>query len=163
MYEIRGSILDDDPEQISRDIERIVKEDGEYTLGSDMMTGYGSRPEFVWIVDYQLEAQRIQTALYGMSNVEIHDYRESPFDFLSGSSGSTSAGSATTQAATTTAPAESTTRLIDRFWSTTAAPDIFGENTQPVETPPAAENGDAFNSFEGNDNEENNDSIFALP
>nr|MBQ4320099.1 heparinase II/III family protein [Clostridia bacterium] len=41
MYEIRGSILDDDPEQISRDIERIVKEDGEYTLGSDMMTGYG--------------------------------------------------------------------------------------------------------------------------
>ena len=141
-------------------------EDGTQPLtGKDsyMMTGYGSRPEFVWIVDYQLEAQRIQTALYGMSNVEIHDYRESPFDFLSGSSGSTSAGSATTQAATTTAPAESTTRLIDRFWSTTAAPDIFGENTQPVETPPAAENGDAFNSFEGNDNEENNDSIFALP
>ncbi len=38
---LRGSIFDDEPEQLARDIERIVKEDGEYKLESDMMTGYG--------------------------------------------------------------------------------------------------------------------------
>ncbi|MBQ6698341.1 MAG: S-layer homology domain-containing protein, partial [Oscillospiraceae bacterium] len=38
---LRGSILDDDPEKVTEDIERIVEEDGEYALESDMMTGYG--------------------------------------------------------------------------------------------------------------------------
>ena len=64
-------------------------EDETQTLtGKDsyMMTGYGSKPEFVWIVDYQLDAYRIQNALYGTSNIEIHEYRESPFDFVSGNS-----------------------------------------------------------------------------
>jgi len=64
-------------------------EDGTQKLtGKDsyMMTGYGSKPEFVWIVDYQLDAYRIQNALYGTSNIEIHEYRESPFDFVSGNS-----------------------------------------------------------------------------
>ncbi|MBQ2742409.1 MAG: heparinase II/III family protein, partial [Oscillospiraceae bacterium] len=38
---LRGSILDDDPERITKDIERIVEEDGELSLPSDMMTGTG--------------------------------------------------------------------------------------------------------------------------
>ncbi len=61
-------------------------EDGSQALtGKDsyMNTGYGDKAEFVWVVDYQLDAYRIQTALYGTSNIEIHDYRESPFDFVS--------------------------------------------------------------------------------
>ncbi len=62
-------------------------EDGKQKLtGKDsyMTTGYGSKPEFVWIVDYQLDAYRVQNALYGTSNIEIHDTRETPFNFLSG-------------------------------------------------------------------------------
>ena len=54
---------------------------------SFMMTGYARQQEFVWIVDYQLDAQRVQQALYGMTNIEVNteDY-VSPFDFLKGSS-----------------------------------------------------------------------------
>ncbi|MCR5485265.1 MAG: LCP family protein, partial [Clostridiales bacterium] len=58
---------------------------------SYIRTGYGYAPEFVWIVDYQLAAHRIQTALYGMSNIEINDSaRTSPFDFMTSKSGSSS-------------------------------------------------------------------------
>ena len=37
---IRGTIYDDEPE-IEDEIKKIVEEDGRYSLGSDMMTGYG--------------------------------------------------------------------------------------------------------------------------
>ncbi|MBR5308552.1 MAG: S-layer homology domain-containing protein, partial [Clostridia bacterium] len=38
---LRGSIFDEDPEKIRKDIEKIIEEDGEFALGSDMMTGFG--------------------------------------------------------------------------------------------------------------------------
>ena len=38
---LRGSIFSDDPEQLERDIEAVIKEIGEINLGSDMLTGYG--------------------------------------------------------------------------------------------------------------------------
>lgn len=73
-----------------------INEDGSVDLtGKDsyMMTGYGYAAEFVWIVDYQMDAQRVQKALYGTTNVEIHDnIRESPFDFLTGSNRRSSSG-----------------------------------------------------------------------
>ena len=40
-HELRGSILDDDPEQITREIENIIEEEGKLNLGSDMLTGFG--------------------------------------------------------------------------------------------------------------------------
>ena len=39
--ELRGSILDDDPEQITREIEKIIEDEGKLNLGSDMLTGFG--------------------------------------------------------------------------------------------------------------------------
>jgi len=50
---------------------------------SNIYTGYGAAPEFVWIVDYQLDARRLQMELYGRTNIELHDDRTSPFDFMS--------------------------------------------------------------------------------
>ena len=38
---LRGTIFDKDPEKITRDIEKIVEEDGNFALDSDMMTGFG--------------------------------------------------------------------------------------------------------------------------
>ena len=38
---LRGTILDDDPEAIAKEIEQIIKEDGGLHLDSEMMTGYG--------------------------------------------------------------------------------------------------------------------------
>ena len=38
---IQGSIFDDDPEQVAKDIEKIIEEDGELVLESDMLTGFG--------------------------------------------------------------------------------------------------------------------------
>lgn len=158
---------------VGYDMEQVLcplltdSEDGTQKLtGKDsyMMTGYGSRPEFVWVVDYQLDAQRVQKALYGMSNIEIHDYRETPFDFLTGKAGNSTTQSYTTQPATTTAPEESTTRLIDRF-PTYTKPDIFGGGLPTTETAPQQpdESGDAPNSFDGNDTVESPSSIFELP
>lgn len=121
----------------------LVSDDGTETLtGKDsyMMTGYGRSQEFVWIVDYQLDAQRVQQALYGMTNIEIHDeVRESPFDFLSGSSrssGSSGYSYNTTTYAYTPAQeqsTETTTRLIDRFLN----PFDRGDETPTGEAPPA--------------------------
>ena len=131
----------------------LVSDDGTQTLtGKDsyMMTGYGRIQEFVWIVDYQLDAQRVQQALYGMTNIEIHDeVRESPFDFLSGSSRSSGSNSyyTTTRAYTPDEeqPTETTTRLIDRFLNPF---DRSGET--PTETPPVeipGSNEEAPNAF----------------
>ena len=117
---------------ISYDMEQLscplldVNEDGSVELtGKDsyMMTGYGSAQEFVWIVDYQLDAQRVQQALYGMSNIEVHEtVRESPFDFLTGSNRSYETTRSYSYETTTSAwgdeeepQSEASTRLIDRF------------------------------------------------
>lgn len=131
----------------------LVSEDETETLtGKDsyLMTGYGRSQEFVWIVDYQLDARRVQQALYGMSNIEIHDDRESPFDFLSGTS-QTSGSSyyyTTTRADTQQEePVEQTTSIFDRWRSREG--NIFrrGDDTQddtsaeeqPVEEQPVEE------------------------
>ncbi|MBQ7547350.1 MAG: LCP family protein [Clostridia bacterium] len=147
-----------------------VNEDGSVELtGKDsyMMTGYGSIQEFVWIVDYQLDAQRVQKALYGMTNIEVHDdVRESPFDFLTGSNRSTQTTRSYYYETTTRAwsgeeetPVETTTRLIDRFRNPfenigdRLNPTEAAEPQQPQqpEQPPA----DPPNSFEDdNHNEE---------
>lgn len=105
-----------------------VNEDGSVDLtGKDsyMMTGYGYAAEFVWIVDYQLDAQRVQKALYGTTNVEVNDYiRESPFDFLTGSNRDGSYGQSSSNGngaynadpvAEEQPPDETPTRLIDRW------------------------------------------------
>lgn len=150
---------------------------------SYMMTGYGSVPEFVWVVDYQQDAQRVQQALYGMTNIEVHeDFRDSPFDFLSGNGNGSSAQTTTYAYNTTTKyysdnddydynyeedpnpyEPESTTRLIDRF-----KPDLDNLNPfEPRQTePPAndvppADGGETPNSFdENNGGEDNAGSIF---
>ena len=49
MYHLNGgtadglhyTILDKDPERLEKEVEQIVEEDGEFFLGSDMMTGFG--------------------------------------------------------------------------------------------------------------------------
>ena len=118
----------------------VTEDETQVLTGKDsyMMTGYGSRQEFVWIVDYQLDAQRVQKALYGMTNVEIHDeVRESPFDFLTGTSRS-SVGSYSYYTTTRAympeqeQPTETTTRLIDRFLN----PFDRGGETPTGEAPP---------------------------
>ncbi|NLO45679.1 MAG: LCP family protein [Clostridiales bacterium] len=57
---------------------------GETITGKDSYISISSRTnkEFVWIVDYQLEAQRVQLALYDTSNIVLHSDRCSPFDFM---------------------------------------------------------------------------------
>ncbi|MBR5619178.1 MAG: hypothetical protein IKW76_05540, partial [Clostridia bacterium] len=111
---------------------------------SYMMTGYGRAQEFVWVVDYQLDAHRVQQALYGMSNVEIHDeVRESPFNFLSGTTRSSDSTYyyTTTRAYTPEAEqAETTTRLFDRWFNNDNNPfrrteEPADENETPGETP----------------------------
>ena len=125
----------------------LVSEDETETLtGKDsyMMTGYGRAQEFVWVVDYQLDAHRVQQALYGMSNVEIHDeVRESPFNFLSGTTRSSNSTYyyTTTRAYTPEAEqAETTTRLFDRWFNNDNNPfrrteEPADENETPGETP----------------------------
>ncbi len=39
--ELRGSILDDDPEQLTKDIEEVIETEGKLALPSDMLAGYG--------------------------------------------------------------------------------------------------------------------------
>ena len=137
----------------------VSDDETEVLTGKDsyIMTGYGSVQEFVWIVDYQLDARRVQQALYGMSNIEIHDeVRESPFDFLYGlsrSSGSYS-GRTTTSAYTPEeeVPVETTTRLIDRFLNPfqrddTPESDDVPDTPEAPEAPPE-NNNEAPNAFE---------------
>ncbi len=38
---LRGSIFDEDPEALEKEIEKVIEEIGEINLGSDMLTGYG--------------------------------------------------------------------------------------------------------------------------
>ena len=40
-FEIRGSILDEDPEQITKDVEAVIENYGKLSLPSDMLAGYG--------------------------------------------------------------------------------------------------------------------------
>ena len=123
-------------------------EDGAQSLtGKDsyIMTGYGSRQEFVWVVDYQLDAQRIQTALYGTSNIHPEDGRISPFNFLSGSNytpSTTRSYAATTAAYNnggSTADPPSSTRLFERFTNLFESPQ---NNDPPAEQTPAQETPD---------------------
>ncbi len=141
---------------------------------SYMMTGYGYNPEFVWVVDYQMDAQRVQNALYGKSNIEIRDEsRESPFNFLSGGrvTDSRSYNSYTTTRSAYVYDSnensdtpeneepESTTRLLDRFLnpftstqpSGDNAPDT--ENEEPYADPAPADDGQ--NSFDAEESYEN--------
>ncbi len=120
----------------------IESEEEPFVTGKDsyIMTGYGYNPEFVWVVDYQTDAQRVQNALYGKSNIEIDDeYRESPFDFLSGyrSSSSSSYDSYTTTRVyyneEENVETESTTRLIDRFWNPFTTKPQTEESEEPQE------------------------------
>lgn len=102
----------------------VSDDETEVLTGKDsyMMTGYGRAQEFVWIVDYQLDARRVQQTLYGMTNIDIRDEsHDSPFDFLSGSQRS----SDNTYYRTTTRvytpeeeiPVETTTRFFDRLFT----------------------------------------------
>lgn len=120
-------------------------EDGTQKLtGKDsyMRTGYGSAQEFVWIVDYQLDAQRIQNALYGMSNIEIHDYRESPFDFITG----TRAPANTETTTSGNAFGNLFSGLFGDSRNSTASDTTYAY-TQPAQTTTAPAEG-AENSFE---------------
>lgn len=121
---------------------------------SYMMTGYGRAQEFVWIVDYQLDAQRVQLALYDMTNIEIHDeVRESPFDFLSGSTRS-SEGSGysytTTRAydAQDEQPTEAATSLFDRFRVNPFSRDDETQTEAPYVPPDNNESPNAFSDEE---------------
>ena len=86
---------------------------------------------WIWVVDYQLSAQLLQTEIYGKSNITLADSRRTLIDiyrgvnssgsYSSGYSGSSSSGSSsskTDKPGKTTEPAETT------------APDI----TEPIET-----------------------------
>lgn len=63
----------------------VVSFDGGETItGKDSYISISSRSvkEFAWIVDYQLEARRVQLALYDKTNIEINENRDSPFYFM---------------------------------------------------------------------------------
>ncbi len=62
----------------------VTSTNGETITGKDSYIHINSQnyEEFAWIVDYQLEAQRVQLALYDTSNIELHADRDSPFDFM---------------------------------------------------------------------------------
>ncbi len=46
-----------------------------------------------WVVDYPLAAQKVQTAIYGTSNIELSDDRESALDYVKYNGGGSSSGS----------------------------------------------------------------------
>ncbi len=99
---------------------------------------------FYWVVDYPLAAQRVQTAIYGTSNIELDYNRESALDYVkynsySGSNGSSSSGEYT--AAPSPTEAETTTKrnlfpwtLPGRDEPTTPAPQE-PNTTTPNEVP----------------------------
>ncbi len=62
----------------------VSYDSGETITGKDSYISISSRSikEFAWIVDYQLEARRLQLALYGKTNIELHENRDSPFFFM---------------------------------------------------------------------------------
>lgn len=60
----------------------VSSDSGEVITGKDAYVTVYSSPEFAWIVDYQLDASRIQNAIYGTSNIEVSPGRVSPFDFI---------------------------------------------------------------------------------
>ena len=154
---------------------QLVEGTDEELTGKDsyMMTGYGSAQEFVWIVDYQLDAQRVQKALYGMSNIEINEaVRESPFNFLTGSNRASGYTRSYSYETTTRAwggedeqPAETTTRLIDRFRNPfenigdrfTPTEAAEQEQPEPADTPDDPPNAFADNN---NDDDPPADSVF---
>ena len=138
-----------DIEQISCPL-LLDSEDGTQSLtGKDsyMMTGYGYRQEFVWVVDYQMDAQRVQKALYGTTNVILDEDRVSPFTFLSGSSyvpsttrsySYTTTTSAYSGGADEEADATSTTRFVDRFANLTNMFEL-PKRDEPEQDAPAEE------------------------
>lgn len=48
-----------------------------------------------WVVDYPLAAQRVQLALYGTTNIELDEYRDSALDYVKYNSSSSSTQSST--------------------------------------------------------------------
>ena len=142
--------MDFDIEQISCPL-LLDSEDGTQSLtGKDsyMMTGYGYRQEFVWVVDYQMDAQRVQKALYGTTNVILDEDRVSPFAFLSGSGYVPSTTSSYSYTPTTTsayndganedADTTSTTRFVERFTNLTNMFEI-PKKDEPEQEAPAEE------------------------
>ncbi len=64
------------------------------------------KTNFVWVIDYPLEAQAVQTALYGNSNIILDTDRKTALDLLTTKSNSSS--SSTTKSASTTIQLEPT-------------------------------------------------------
>ena len=133
----------------------VETEEEPYVTGKDshIMTGYGYIAEFVWVVDYQMDAQRVQNALYGKTNIEMDDDRESPFNFLSGSR---AGNSGSYSSYTTTQPyedyggeTESTTRLIDRLWNPFTPRQSDGQDTESAEETPTEERRNLFSDLRG--------------
>ncbi len=105
-----------------------------------------------WVVDYPLAAQRVQMAIYGTTNIEIDDSRESALDYVqynsnNGSGNNSGSNSGTTSVApsqehptdseeTTLGEGEETTRnpLLPDWW-----PGIGDDDT----TTPDSDEGDA--------------------
>ncbi|MBQ7541311.1 MAG: LCP family protein [Clostridia bacterium] len=163
---------------INYDMEQVscplldINEDGSVEMtGKDsyMMTGYGSAQEFVWIVDYQLDARRVQQALYGMTNIEINeDARESPFDWLSGYDRSYDYDDDydddydyddedyDDEESEEEPQPESTTRFIDRFFNPFDRDDDSRDEDE--ETP--QDNEDSQNSFEDSEDEPQEEGVF---
>ncbi|MCL2508778.1 MAG: LCP family protein [Oscillospiraceae bacterium] len=80
-----GGWVDYDITQLTMPQTDTEDHDNETVTGKSthIQTKYGSAPEFFWIVDYQLDARRLQMEIYGQTNIELHDDRVSPFDFIS--------------------------------------------------------------------------------
>jgi hypothetical protein len=124
-----------------------------------------------WVVDYPLAAQRVQKAIYGTTNIEIDDNRDSALDYVqynNNSGGSSNSGDGndptvndstheynTNSEETTAGDGEETTRnpLIPDWWpgrddGETTAPDS-GENE--VTTDSSAEQETDAGDNEGED------------
>ena len=145
---IMGHWMDFDIEQISCPLLTDSEDGTQLLTGKDsyLMTGYGYRQEFVWVVDYQMDAQRVQKALYNMTNIEPEEERVSPFNFLTGSgyvpsttrSYSYSTTSAYNSGQNDAENTASTTRLFERFTN------LFdtGQNEPPAAETPAEQPAD---------------------
>lgn len=96
----------------------------------------GSANAWIWVVDYQLAAHKLQTELYGQSNITLPENRVSIIDIYRGAnySGSSSSGSnntvSTTQGKVNVPETTSGTTVPQTTQSDTSKPDDNNQNNE---------------------------------
>lgn len=125
------------------DIEQIL------TPSSDRYKSATIDSQFVWVVDYPLEAQAIQLALYGKTNIVLDEDRESALDMLTPKSNYTPTYNYTTvqdETSSGTIEPESTT---DEFYTgETTTGEFSSEETTGDESYTGEITTDEFNTID---------------